>query len=124
MKKLVLIFFALAVFAPISISAQSAAANKAWAPFWQKFTTAVRQKNRSAILALAIDSSRFERDAGGDSREDWADRLVGRQENKYFVSILNSGFKSWNGGKVLRKNGCLWFKFIDNRWYWAGTPCD
>ena len=110
------------VFSSVSF-AQTAAANKAWTPFWKKFMSAVRTKNRSAILNLAIDSSRFERDAGEDSREDWADRIAGR-ENKYFVSILNSGFKPWNGGKILRKNGCLWFKFIDNRWYWAGTPCD
>jgi hypothetical protein len=114
---------ALAIFASVSVNAQSAAANKAWAPFLKKFTSAVRTKNRSAILGLAIDSSRFEQDTGGDSREDWADRIVGK-ENKYFVSTLKSGgFKPWNGGKIL-KNSCLWFKFIDNKWYWAGTPCD
>jgi hypothetical protein len=104
------------------IAPKVANASQDWGVFWSRFSTAVRNRNRAAILALAIDSSRFERDAGEDSREDWADRIAGR-ENKYFVSILNSGFKPLNGGKITRK-GCLWFKFIDNRWYWAGTPCD
>jgi hypothetical protein len=115
MRRFVLLSFALAVFAPLSISAQSAAANKAWSPFLAKFTSAVKAKDRRAILALAVDGSRFARDAGGDSREDMVAGLK--------VSDLRSGFKAWQGGKITRK-GCIWFKFIDNRWYWAGTPCD
>lgn len=113
MKMFVLIFFAVAIFAPISVRAQSAAANKAWAPFLAKFTAAVKEKNRVAIRALTVDSSKFERDAGGDD----PDSVIPT------VSDLRSGFKSWNGGKITRK-GCAWFKFISNRWYWAGTPCD
>lgn len=123
MKKLMLIFFALAVFAPISIRAQSAAANKDWPAFWNKFKSAVVRKDKDAILGLAIDDARFERDAGGDSREDWAERIVGRQEHKYFLSVIKSGFTPWNGGKIPGKS-CLWFKYVSNRWYWAGTPCD
>lgn len=113
MKKFVLIFFALAVFTSISVNAQSAAANKAWAPFLTKFTSAVRTKNKAAIRALTVDYSQFERDAGGDDPESVIPTL----------SDLRSGFKSWHGGKITKK-GCAWFKFINNKWYWAGTPCD
>jgi hypothetical protein len=115
MKKFVLIFFVLAIFASISVNAQSGAANKAWAPFLKKFSSAVRTKNRAAILSMALPRSSFEPTAGGDYAEDMVGYIT--------LSDLRSGFKPWNGGKITRK-GCLWFKFIDSRWYWAGTPCD
>jgi len=115
MKKFILMFFVVAIFAAISVNAQSAAANKAWTPFLKKFTSAVKAKNRNAILAMALPRSSFEPTAGEDYAEDMVDGIK--------LSDLSSGFKSWNGGKITRK-GCLWFKFIGNRWYWAGTPCD
>lgn len=115
MKKLILSFFVLVVLTPIGINAQSAAANKAWIPFVQKFRSAVKAKDRSAVLAMALSRSSFEPTAGGDYAED----MVGYIK----LSDLSSGFKPWNGGKITRK-GCLWFKYIGNRWYWAGTPCD
>lgn len=123
MKKLVLVFFALAIFTPMLVNAQSTAANKAWPAFWTKFRSAVIRKDKPAILALAIDDSRFERDAGVDSAAVIAEGMAGGYLSKSARSDINSGFKSWNGGKITRK-GCLWFKFIGNRWYWAGTPCD
>lgn len=115
MKKFILMVFMLAIFASISVNAQSTAANKAWTPFLSKFTSAVKKKNRAAILAMALPRSSFEPTAGGDYAEDMVDGIT--------LSDLRSGFKSWNGGKITRK-GCLWFKFIDGKWYWAGTPCD
>ena len=112
--RIYILFLLLFLIVPSVASAQSVA-NKAWAPFLKKFTSAVRTKNRVAILVLTIDDSRFERDAGGDSREEMVSGIT--------LSDLRSGFKAWNGGKITRK-GCIWFKFIDNRWYFAGTPCD
>jgi hypothetical protein len=121
MKKLALIFFALVVFTPNSISAQTA--NKSWPAFWAEFKSAVTRKDKAAILALAIDDSRFERTAGGDSAAELAEGLATGWLSKSARSDLNSGFKVWRGGKITRK-GCLFFKFVRNRWYWAGVPCD
>ena len=120
MKKFILIFFALAIFAPISVNAQSAAANKAWAPFLKQFRAAAVAKNRTAILTMALDGSRFETTAGGDTA---ADLVQSNRHYKDILSALNSGFTPWKGGKFTRK-GCMWFKFIGNKWYWAGSPCD
>ncbi len=123
MKKFILIFFVLVIFAAISINAQSAAANKDWPAFWTKFRSAVIRKDKATILGLAIDDSRFERDAGGDSPSDYLDFWLSSRMYKKTAAEINSGVKPWQGGKITRK-GCYWFKFIGGRWYWAGIPCD
>lgn len=119
MKKITLVFFVMAVFATLSVSAQSAA-NKAWATFLKQFRAAVIAKKRTAILAMALDRSQFETTAGGDAAEDL---VRTNRDYRDMLSAINSGFTSSNGGKFTRK-GCYLFKFIGNKWYWAGSPCD
>ncbi len=102
-------------------------ANSSWPAFWTQFSNAVKQKNKSALLRLAINSSRFDGGAGGDSAESWAERMVGGEEGKYFVSVVNSGVKATTlrakGGKITRKHA-LYFEYVNNRWYWAGVLVD
>ena len=97
---------------------------ESWDAFWILFSNAVKQKNKVALLNLASKGDAFDGGAGGDSPEDWAGRMVGSEEGKYFISVINMGVKPddirGKGGKITKKHA-LYFEFRNNKWYWAGV---
>lgn len=123
MKKLVLIFFALAVFAPISISAQSAAANKAWEPFFTKFKAALNSKSKVRVKALMAPYRDFQYGGGYfKSHDEWLRYIDKQHAWNELIRAANGGVKyyNWDGkpGRVTlpERQGSLLFAFRNGKW--------
>lgn len=98
-----------------------------WDPFWILFSNAVKQKDKGALLKLALYDSEFDGGAGGESAKDWAERMVSNREWKTFIADINKGVVRdtyrGKGGKIT-KECALYFEFKNDKWYWAGVLVD
>jgi hypothetical protein len=126
MKKIVLIFFAIAVFAPVSISAQSTAANKAWAPFFTKFKAALKSRNKARVKALMASHRNFFYGGGYEaSRDEYLQRTM-----PFLLREANRGVQNYNQtgkpGRITRPgvHGSLVFEYIGGRWLFTAIMGD
>ena len=121
MKRFVLVCFALAVFATTSISAQSATANKAWVPFWNKFAAAVRTKKRDVIRGLAYSKFR-------SFAPFWLQSLEQNNLWSNFQDSINGGTNPYDrtGGHPWRftKDNQYYFVFERGHWTFGGAYGD
>ena len=117
---LVLSFF---IMIPNSAPAQSLkmrnAASKSWNTFWGKFSTAVKNKDRKTIVALAAKDFFT---AGGETVQEWFDgwsnnwREVRKSVNG---GTMSHGFQDKKIWRITRDKNLL-FVFEDNRWSFYG----
>jgi hypothetical protein len=98
-----------------------------WVDFWSNFSIAVKQKDKTTILKLALSDSEFDGGAGGESANDWVERMVSNVEWNTFIADINNGVVPdtyrGKGGKITKKCA-LYFEFKNNKWYWAGVLVD
>src|SRR4051812_1720694 len=55
---------------PVSVLAQTSAANRSWDAYWAKFSAAVNSKNKTAVKSLMASEKDF-LSAGGETRNQW-----------------------------------------------------
>jgi hypothetical protein len=100
---------------------------EAWTDFWSDFSNAVKQKDKATLLKLAINDSEFDGGAGGEIKNDWAERIISNEEWEIFIADINKGVVPdeyrGKGGKIT-KECALYFEFKNNKWYWAGVLVD
>ena len=121
-KKYLFLVLILALFAtvPNITKAQSGAtkkaATKSWNTFWTKFSTAVKNKDRKAFIALTRKDFQ---DAGGSTIEEWIDNTSWRE----LRNSVNQGTRDFSHSKEIgriTKDKNLIFVYGKNGWKFFG----
>jgi hypothetical protein len=127
---------ALLLFVFSSAFAQSSAtrtdsANQSWPAFWRTFTTAVKKKDKAAMMKVMPND--FFDGGGGLTPGEWLQYIDENEQNGSWKDLQRSfarGTKinrNWdNKGiptKVTKDNG-YYFEFRKGRWYFAGVVGD
>jgi hypothetical protein len=73
-----------------------AIANKSWNTFWNKFSTAVKNKDRKNFIALTRKGFM---DAGGSTIEEWIDNTLWREIRK----SVDEGTKDYSHGREIMR---------------------
>ncbi len=102
------------------------AANKTWNAFWSRFSTAVKNKNRAAVKAMA--SSRFTwHEAYDDSVSAWIQNLDKNKLRHLVQNSVKKGTVSYDAGekkpwRVTSDNHCFLCLKTVNGGFMEGRP--
>jgi hypothetical protein len=120
---LVLLLFLLV---PSVASAQSAA-EKSWKPFWTRFSSAVKSRDKVAVKRLMSSEKDFFSGGGGDTRDQWLQML---DDSKLWGEVQRSTAKGVVAANVagrierITKDRNLIFQYIGGRWRFVGIMGD
>jgi hypothetical protein len=118
------LFLLLFLFVPHFVSAQNAA-EKAWKPFWTKFSTAIKNKNRVALKGMMARDFQTGGYDEGDPRDAWLKPYKG--DAKFWRDHQQSvakGTKSCGKNCRVTTNNYLVFEYQNGRWLWTGLYGD
>lgn len=125
-RKNLLIVFVLFIFAlmPALVPAQNSAAkvtaNKSWNAFWVKFSAAVSNKDRQAVIVLSAQNFYT---PGGQTVEAWLDHP--NDSWRRLQKSVDQGTKDHTSNRSLiwriTRDRNLIFGFINNRWQFYGV---
>ena len=111
------LFLLLFLFVP-SVSYAQSTADKAWKPFWTKFSAAIAKKNRAVLKGMMKNPFLC-----GDGVCTPNEALQDIDKLKKWRSIqksVTSGTKSWEKYSRDTTDGYLSFRFENGRWLWIG----
>lgn len=147
MKSIRLLALALALLAPQAASAQkSAAAERAWRPFFNAFRAAVKRRDRAALKGMMARDFHYHSSGGDENGDDdtreealefWAEPRVGAWEALERTlaqgAVPNTAMREpgntrpsrlappvANSRRAIQKVSFEWyalFEFMDGRWY-------
>ncbi len=119
MKKNAALFLSLFLFFSSAAFSQNTA-EKTWPAFWEKFKTAVLNKDTTSLRAMMADN--FDDGGGGGTPSQW---LHSMQENNSWTWYKPIVLKGTRAGKCTvpcreTKDGYLLFENRHGKWLWVG----
>lgn len=123
LSRIAFLFLLLFLFVP-SISSAQSAADKAWQPFWAKFSTAVKKQDLAALKKL-VSSDNFQAGGSNETGNEWIKIMEKRNVWKKYQAAVVSGTKTDQCSEpacriTKNKKQPLLFAFINGQWRWTG----
>ena len=134
LSRISFLFLLLFLFIPSLAVAQTSrsvttAANKNWKPFWSKFTSAVKSKNKAAIKQLMVAEKDFSSGNEDRTRNQWLENLDKQKQWGELQKTVAKGTKPYNSDeksdwRVTPDNEMLFvliFEFKNGGWRFLGV---
>lgn len=94
-----------------------------WDVFWTKFSAAVNQRDKNAMIALSLQTNEFFDGGGGGTAAQWIN-TADEETWKYWQKAVSKGTKVFEKSQRITKNDYMYFDFKNGNWCWAGVVGD
>lgn len=110
---------------PVAITAPVTPQTKEqlWDAFWTKFSAAVNQRDKNAMIALSLQTNEFFDGGGGGTAAQWIN-TADEETWKYWQKAITKGTKVFEKTQRITKNDYMYFDFKNGNWFWAGVVGD